>query len=94
MGIDLNKIEIIFNLIIDKLKKDGIHKISLDDDFYWNIPSDLLYDPYNKPNQFDMGQLSEDYDFLLNSIEKNIIINGDLRKLSYLLRYIADKLDQ
>ncbi|OCG03180.1 hypothetical protein [Gilliamella sp. wkB112] len=63
MTLDIYKIEIIFNLIINKLKSDGIHKISFD------------------------------YDFLLNSINKDIIINGDLRKLSHLLRYIADKLD-
>lgn len=65
MTIDIYKIEIIFNLIINKLKSDGIHKIFLDDDFYWNIQSNLLYDPYNEPNQFDMGQLSEDYDFFI-----------------------------
>lgn len=93
MTIYLSRIEFIFQLIINQLKSNGIHEISFDDDYYWNVPSDLLYDPYNQPKELDIGQLSEDYEFLLSSIKNDCIVNADLRKLSHLLRYIADKLD-
>ncbi|NUF50142.1 hypothetical protein [Gilliamella sp. ESL0250] len=93
MNIELDRIENFFNLIIKELKGNGIHNIPIDYDFYWNIPSDLLYDLYNEPKELDMGQLSEDYQFLLYSISQDILTSGNLRKLSSLLRYIADKLD-
>lgn len=93
MNIELDRIEKFFNLIIKELKGNGIDNIPLDYDFYWNIPSDLLYDLYNEPKELDMGQLSEDYQFLSYSINQDIVTSSNLRKLSSLLRYIADKLD-
>lgn len=40
-------------------------EIKLDDkDYFWSIPAERLYDVYNKPSDFTIGQLTESLDNL------------------------------
>jgi hypothetical protein len=83
--------------IIDVLKQnvaelfpDGID-IELED-FYWEIPEKLLFDPINGPGELTLGQLNEDWLELLRLLtEENIPISYDLKRLSIILQIIRIK---
>lgn len=64
MDIYLDDLPKICELLIQNIKEKGIDSIKLDADYYWNIPRDQLYNPYQRPVEFDLGQLSEDWNEL------------------------------
>ncbi|ETT01098.1 MULTISPECIES: hypothetical protein [Providencia] len=91
MNIDLNVLKDAINTIFDEMKKHGIESIKLDSDFYWNVPSESLYNIYNDPQQLDIGQLEDDYKMLCEAKEKDILVRYNLKNISAILRYLAEK---
>ena len=91
MVLDLNTLENIVKKVFSNMRSRGIREITLDSDFYWDIPTELLYDPYNEPKELNIGQLEEDYDVLKQSSQKNILVGHNLKNISVLLRYISMK---
>lgn len=91
MEIETRKIREMLLDILNKIEKEGIDKISLDEDYYWHIPSDEIYQVDKKPSELNLGQLYEDYEMLTKYKNEYDLICYDLKKLSSLLRYIADK---
>ncbi|HEJ9057551.1 hypothetical protein [Serratia fonticola] len=91
MNIDINKLEEILTAILEELKARGIASVPLDADFYWNIPSEAIYDTYNEPSELDIGQLEDDYEMLLSAKNKGKLVGYNLKHASSLLRYIAEK---
>ncbi|MBS0926164.1 hypothetical protein JK188_16940 [Providencia sp. JGM181] len=90
MDINLNVLEDAIHSIFDEMKKNGIESVKLDSDFYWNVPSETLYDVYNEP-KLDIGQLEEDYGALLKAKENEILVRYNLKNISAILRYLAEK---
>jgi hypothetical protein len=79
--------------LFDHLVESGHEEVEVDQDYYWNIPDEKLYAPYEQPAELTLGQLSED----LQHLEK--IASGQsppigfgLVWLSSLLRFIGAKL--
>jgi len=91
MNIKISEIEECLNEIFQDLKSRGIDEISLLADFYWNIPSEAIYEPYNEPPQLDIGQLEDDYLSLLNARDRKKLTGHNLKDLAALLRYISEK---
>ena len=91
MNIELNVLKDTINTIFDEMKADGIESIKLDFDFYWNVPAESLYDIYNDPQQLDIGQLEDDYRTLCEAKEKDILVRYNLKNISAILRYLAEK---
>lgn len=87
MNINLNVLEDVIHSIFEEMKKNGIESVKLDSDFYWNVPSDALY---NEP-KLDVGQLEYDYDVLLKAKENEILMRYNLKNISAILRYLAEK---
>lgn len=80
------------DMLLLHLKEQGIDEVPIDADYYWNIPSDELYEPRKTPVELDIGQLSED----LNRLRKILIkedepIGYALVWLSSLLRYVGER---
>jgi len=76
---------------IKELKGENF-QISIDEDEYWNIDDNEIYDIDSKPNDLDIGSLYSD----LEVIEK--ILNNQLEPVPYnlklfscMLRYISNK---
>ncbi|MEX6177324.1 hypothetical protein AB6G03_10215 [Providencia hangzhouensis] len=57
MKIELSLLEEAIVAIFKEMKVQGMDNIDLDADFYWNVPSESIYDIYNEPTQLDIGQL-------------------------------------
>jgi len=80
--------------VIDILKKNILmnHPSGVDidnDDYYWEIPENEIYNPSTQPNDLTLGQLSEDWKELLRLKEKESIpISYDLKRLAVILQVI------
>jgi hypothetical protein len=51
-------------LFFSHLESKGIRSVTLSKDYYWDVPADLRYDPYEEPTKHTIGQLSDDLDEL------------------------------
>ncbi len=75
------------------MKIRGEQEVEIDKSFYWNIPLDELFDMDKKPIDFDIGSLSDDWDFLSGLLEEDTIpVARQLTELSALFRIIGEKL--
>ena len=91
MEIKISDLRNITNLLFNHLESIGINKIEITKDFYWFIQKEELYNPYDKPQKIDLGQLSDDWDDL-GKILKGQDDPGywDFVDLSALLRFIGE----
>lgn len=60
--------------------------ITLDQDVFWSIPAEELYDVYNTPSDLTIGQLSESWQHLRD------LLADENRVLGYHLVWLADVL--
>jgi hypothetical protein len=70
-------------LLIAHLEDTGQEVFSIEEDFYWHIPKDKCYDPYKKPEDFTMGQLSDDW------AEIKAILAGGRKPVGYSLVWLS-----
>ena len=81
----------IFEMLLEYLDKKNISSIMLEKDYYWNIPSDSWLEPYKEPEELDIGQLTDDWKYLLECLQKkNEPIGFAFVWLSNILRYIGE----
>lgn len=89
-SINIIEIEILFRLVLNKLEKDQVEKISITTDEYWIILTDEWTD-FKQTPQAAVGSLAEDVSYLKRAIEENEIVTySDLDRLAALLRFISE----
>ncbi len=92
MKVSTSELQRLFNTICDHLVSAGVKEIEIDKDYYWDIDKEILYNPNNKPNNLELGQLSFDVETLKNVLEgKQAPIGWHFVPLSAVLRYIGEK---
>ena len=65
MTLKVNELEKVLNLLISELKKHNGNEIQIDkEDYYWSIKEKELYNPYTKPKELTIGQISEDLEHI------------------------------
>lgn len=91
--INISDLRKFINILSDKLEKlEDKNVVVLEDDLYWNILDEELYNPYHKPVQLTMGSLSEDWEFLQKVVNgEREMIDYDLYKLASILRFLGKK---
>mgnify|MGYP001186336132 CR=1 FL=1 len=57
--------------------------VDLSVDYYWDIPKQFRYNPYQQPEELNLGQISDDW------IELNNILNGEREPTRYALVWLA-----
>ncbi len=88
--ISKSELEIIFNLILNKLYLDKIDQIVFDMDKYWIITTDE-WNKFGEIPQPAVGSLEEDIKYLKNAIEQNEIVSYvDFDRLASILRAISE----
>lgn len=80
------------NALLDYLDETGRSEFTIEEDYYWNVPQEEVYKPFETPTELDMGQLSDDLAEIrkLNSKEAPLIGYG-LVWLAALLRRVGEK---
>lgn len=75
-------IEIVDRLLAYVKAKHG-EAFHLTVDYYWNVPKDQVYNPYQEPSNLDIGQISDDWK------ELQSILRGEKEELAYALTWIS-----
>ena len=93
MKVDLRLIEMAIQKLFEYLRDNQIEQIVLEEDYYWNICDNDLYDVTKEPVIDSIGQLTCDYELLVKFvIEKNIPVARNFLQASALLRYLSIKI--
>jgi len=93
MEVNIRQLREVTDKIFSHLLEDGVEKLDLTADYYWQIPREFLYDKYDEPKSFTMGQLSEDLTFVEEIREgvRSPVAYG-LVWIASLLRYIGEEI--
>lgn len=95
MEINIFQLKEVIDLVLDHIiKVRGVEFCELENEFYWNIPSPDVYEP-KKPEELDIGSLSDDLEFVLKLLENNSQpVAYQLTHLAPLLRYLGEHLSE
>lgn len=92
MKVKLTDLSQVHEQITRHLHSLGLEEVEFDDDYYWNIVPEKRYDPYHEPDEFTLGQLSDDLARVRRiSIGESEPLGYALVWLSALLRAIGEK---
>lgn len=91
MIVTIQELEILFKLVINKLKKDRLTAIKFDIDEYWIITTDQWDSLEEIPNPV-LSSLKEDVEYLKRTIVDNEIFTySDFDRLASVLRLISER---
>jgi hypothetical protein len=89
MKIRISDIENITLLLLSKLRAEVGEDVVVSKDFYWDIPQEEIYNPYEEPKNLTLGQLSDEYDEILRLKRTgDDAMAYDLKRLSAILRIL------
>jgi hypothetical protein len=74
------------------VEASGVKEVEIDEDFYWSIPPETRYSPYEDPGEPTLGQLSDDLSELraMANGQKDVVGYG-LVWLASILRRLGEK---
>jgi len=91
MDILLSDLRQITESLFAHLEETGIETIRLQNDYYWHISGEELFDPYKVPSELNLGQLSDDWRDLQNVADgKSDPLLSDFNDLAAVLRAIGE----
>jgi hypothetical protein len=75
MKIKTDELRQSFEVFMRHLDDTGKTEISIEEDYYWNVPQDRRYNPLQEPKEFTMGQLTDDWKEVrqISSGERDVI---------------------
>lgn len=93
MSINLDELNRILDKLFAHLKKNGVNDIELTKDFYWYISENQVYNPYNKPTELTLGQLTDNWNELIKTLEEdNDLIAYNFVWAATILRALGEKI--
>jgi hypothetical protein len=93
MRIKVTELEQVLSIMFAELREQNGEEIEIDnEDFYWSISKNDLYNPYIQPDKLTLGQISDDLDHIHKLAEKRLPIVGyDFVKMSSIFQLIGNK---
>lgn len=73
MQIKVDNLKKITDSMFSYLRNAGVEHIQIEEDYYWSIPKEARYQMESEPDEFTIGQLSEDWEFLQTNNGENQI---------------------
>lgn len=64
MKIRIEQLRAAADFLLNRLGEHEVEEFELDQDFYWEIDPQGLYDPLHPPTELTLGQLSHDWERL------------------------------
>ena len=83
MEVNIDKLRAVANTLLSHIESHSGKTVTLSEDYYWNVPAAIRYDPYEKPKEHTLGQLSDDM------AELTRMINGERPIIGYGLVWLA-----
>ncbi len=96
MEIDVVKLKaVVDRLFRHIIETRGVQRIELGSDFYWNIPEEELYNVVDRPEELDIGRLSDDWEFVSGLLADDADpVARQLTEVAPLLRRLGEVLDR
>ena len=69
--------------LLDHLDNTGQTEFEIEEDYYWSVPQETVYAPYESPKELTLGQLSHDWE------EVQKLAQGKRAPLGYVLIWLA-----
>jgi len=77
--------------LLSHVESTGYSAVEIPEDYYWDVPADRRYNPYQKPEDLTLGQLSDQWSELEKILaDKKAILNCDLVWLAAILRRVGE----
>lgn len=96
--VSIGELRRIVNDLLDHVETVNGPELRLDQDYYWDLHSEVLYDVTKQVSNVDLvGSLGDSWEFLLNMRHDDIKQDGPSLMLIHaapLLRYIGEKVCQ
>lgn len=96
--VNIGELRRIVNDLLDHVESVNGPELRLDQDYYWDLNSEAMYDVTKKVSNVDLvGSLGDSWEFLLNMQRDDIKQDGPSLMLIHaapLLRYIGEKVGQ
>jgi hypothetical protein len=92
MSIRLADLRLISEKLFAHLEDQGVESFDIAVDYYWNIPKEQMYNPYQDSFELDLGQLTDDWyelQKLLLDPERQPVIR-DFVLLAAILRVVGE----
>ncbi|MEP7289849.1 MAG: hypothetical protein ABI947_29210 [Chloroflexota bacterium] len=86
MQIKVEDLRIVTAKLFAHLEKSNNSIVEVEHDFYWHIPKELRYDPYQDPSDLSLGQLTDDW----NELQK--ILNNENEPMAYAFVWLSSLL--
>ncbi len=84
MEIDVAQLKTVVDRLFHHIiKTRGVRRVELGSDLYWNIPEEELYNVVDRPEELDVGRLSDDWEFISK------LINDEAHPVAYQLTEVA-----
>jgi len=96
MELDLKVLKAVINRLLDHIiEVRGITQVNLEQPYYWDLPTESLYDVTQKPEDFDVGSLADDWEFVSSLLdEQTQPVAYQLTEVAPLLRYLGEVLGE
>lgn len=89
MKVNIDEIQKITSLLLSKLKESKGNEIEINNDYYWDISSDELYNPYEEPKNITLGQLSDDMKEIQRLVISDEAIMYDLKRIATIFKALS-----
>lgn len=89
MEVNLKELEQILHLLLLDFQRRNGNEMELKNDYYWDIDSRELYNPYEEPKNISLGQLTDDWETLKNSVKSHNLIPYDIKRVSNILKALS-----
>ena len=69
MQVSVSELRAMTEKLFLHLERKDYSSVELSTDYYWNIPKEFRYNPYEEPKDLDLGQLTDDWANLRKILE-------------------------
>ena len=86
MDVNIGKLKTVAEILFRHLEENEVKVVTIPHDYYWQVPKEVRYDPYNQPKDLTLGQLSDD----MTELER--IVDKDTEPISFAFVWLANVL--
>lgn len=83
MTVTTSELRRLFDVLMSYLEETGRSEFDIQEDYYWNINREELYNTQSEPVEMNLGQLSDDW----ANMKK--VIDGESEPIGYHLVWLA-----
>lgn len=89
MRVKIEVIEQMISTLLLRYKEVYGNEIEVENDYYWAFDEKEIYNVNEKPKDFSLGQLTDDWETLQSNFKTDDLITYDLQRISNILTALS-----